>query len=369
MEPPADEVAVDKWEFPFVVMLTGLYSFYGKEILWGIDEGIADVNAAGGIRGKPMVVIPLDSTSDDFEAGLAMMVRALDMNPLIIWGPTHDSMHATCVPKATEKGIGILAINNCEAVAARSKPWGVGLIAANEPLSVTAMNRWVTKYDPPLTKVVQFTSLDIEGWIAFGDFQKAALEAHGIEVVDFPIPTGTLNLAPFAVKAIAEEPDAMLFTCGPTEIVKTIVELYHRGWTDNTKNCLFECAITPDLWALGPEYLDDSWAWTFYNPDDPTARWQQMLADYRAEFGIEPSFHPAVGYDAVAITAQCFEALKITGDPARRAEESLAIMDWMANCTYDGVYGTKTIVDYTKVEPAWLFVVESSELTQGEMCD
>jgi len=350
-------------------MRSGTYAFYGREILWGIEQGIADVNDAGGIRGKPMEVVPLDITSDDYEAGLAMMVRAIAMDPLLIWGPTHDMMMPQSVPKAADAGIGCLAINNCEATAAKFKPWTVGLVASNKSLSESAMNEWVTKYDPPLTKVVQFTSPDIEGWDDFGNCQKAALEAHGIEVVDIDVPAGTVNPAPFAVSALGEEPDAMLFSCGPAEIVKIITELHNRGWTDNTKNCLFECAITPDLWALGHEYLDGTWAWTFFNADDPHPRHQQMLEDYHAEFEIDPSFHPALGYDAVAITAQCFEALKITGDPARRAEERLAIMDWMANCTYDGIYGEKTIVNYTKVEPAWFFVIENSMLTQGEECD
>jgi branched-chain amino acid transport system substrate-binding protein len=350
-------------------MLSGTYSFYGREILWGIEEALADINAAGGIRGVPAEVLPFDITSDDYEAGAAMMSRVVDLDPLIIWGPTHDAMIPQSVPKAAAKGIGCLAINNCEVTTAKFKPWTIGLVASNKALSESAMNMWVTKYDPALTKVVQFTSPDIEGWDDFGKEQKATLESHGIEVIDIDVPVGTVNLSPFAVSALAEEPDAMLFSCGSAEIVKTIIELHNRGWTDNTKNCLFECAISPDLFTMDPEYLNGCWAWTFFNSADPAPRYQQMHDDYVAEFEIEPSFHPALGYDGVALTAQCFEALKITGDPAKRAEESLAIMDWMANCDYDGIYSdVKHIVDYTKVEPAWFFVVEHNALTQGELC-
>ena len=349
-------------------MLSGFVAFYGEELVWGINQGLADINADGGIRGKPVEVNIRDHGSNEFEKNLAVMVEVLDTDPLIIWGPT-DAGTEISTPKSVEAKCLSLQMNVGESISTMFKPWSVSLIAADKQLSISAMDLWVTKYDPSLKKVVQFSSPDHVVWESFSLHQREALEGYGIEVVDVPVPIGAVNLSPFVVRALAEEPDAILFSNGEAAIARAIEELRLRGWTDNSKNCLFECAICPDLWEMPEESLNGCWAWNFFNPNADMPRAQQLLADYRAKFDIEPSFHPYKGYDAVMLTKQCFEDLKITGDPARLVEERQAISDYMADCTFNSIFGPRDIVNYTIEEPAWLFVIEGNKLTQGEVCD
>ena len=192
-------------------------------------------------------------------------------------------------------------------------------------------------------------------------------------MVDIDVPWDMVNYGPTTVRALAENPDAMYFSCSPPGIAQTLVELHRRGWTDNSKNLLFESAIGTDLWEIGKGYLDGCRIWIFYNDQHESPIWQDMVSGFQEEYGSIPSFMTYGGFDEVYETYQCFEALKITGDPARSREERIAIRDWLNNPTPDGeidtCFGTSRIVNGLRLDPAWLFTIVEDPVEGGEMTD
>ena len=75
------------------------------------------------------------------------------------------------------------------------------------------------------------------------------------------------------------------------------------------------------------------------------------------------------GFDEVWQTAQCFEDLKITGDPARDEEERLAIRDWCNNPptgTMETCFGPTKVVNALRLDPAWLFTLDEEAFLAGE---
>ena len=63
--PAPDEPVVDKWVFPSGLFITGTFAYFGNELIFGTELAVEKVNAAGGIRGKPVEVVWYDMGSDD----------------------------------------------------------------------------------------------------------------------------------------------------------------------------------------------------------------------------------------------------------------------------------------------------------------
>ena len=356
-----DPVAVEKWVIPCTTYLTGIYASFGQELKWVNELAAEDINSSGGIRGVPLELAFFEEGSVDPPKALMAMAQLLDLDPLIILGfHSGPSVRAT---QPTLNDMGIPAINHvCGAdVSKLFRPWAISIIPGDNILAMGAVQGWLEEV-PGMNKIVQFRSPDNELWDTLGEAQADACRLNGIEVVDIDVPSGTVNLGPIAVRALGEEPDGMMFTCGPTEIAKIMIELHNRGRTDNSHNLLFECAPSPELWEIGEGYLDGCWVWVFYNVDNPSPIWQRNKQLWLEKTGMEPTFHTSGGYDEVIVLKECFEALGITGDPDKRVEERLAIRNWLANCTFEGSFGESIIVDGIKRDPAWLFVVEDNQL-------
>jgi hypothetical protein len=88
---------------------------------------------------------------------------------------------------------------------------------------------------------------------------------------------------------------------------------------------------------------------------------------------VEPSFSTYGGYDAVLFFKQCVEDLKLTGDPAKLAEERLALRDWFNNPPNDGKvmgsFGETRVVNGLRMDPAFLFTVHEDPELGGILID
>ena len=76
----SSQVVVDKWEVPFINTWTGVGAGYGVLCDFFQKAAMEEINASGGIAGKPLVMQDLDTAMDPTRA-------------------------ASCMKKAVEKGL------------------------------------------------------------------------------------------------------------------------------------------------------------------------------------------------------------------------------------------------------------------------
>jgi branched-chain amino acid transport system substrate-binding protein len=69
-----DKVVVTEWQIPFLNCLTGPLASHGSMYQWSTNQAAADINKAGGIAGKPVKVIGVD-TANDPQKGTVEMAR------------------------------------------------------------------------------------------------------------------------------------------------------------------------------------------------------------------------------------------------------------------------------------------------------
>ena len=54
-------IAVTDWQIPFLNVLTGPIASIGGYLQWGAERAAAEINAAGGIAGKPVRIVGIDT--------------------------------------------------------------------------------------------------------------------------------------------------------------------------------------------------------------------------------------------------------------------------------------------------------------------
>jgi ABC-type branched-subunit amino acid transport system substrate-binding protein len=173
-----------------------------------------------------------------------------------------------------------------------------------------------------------------------------------------------VDYGPFAVRALAEEPDGFIFTSHPEGIAKIIIELQDRGWDDNNAILLSQAAPVPALWEIGEGHLEGTHCWMWFNPNSDSPKWQNINAEHKRAFGQPATFMMVwKGYDELYMIKSAFEALQITGDPAKLAEERIAIRDYLNDLKdFDSVFGPVDFTDGIRANPILLFTVENNEL-------
>ncbi len=95
--------APKEWDIPFLNSLTGQIASIGAYLEWGADEAATEINAAGGINGKPVKIIPVDTAMDP-QKGSTEMAR-LVKDTLVALGPVPEPVIMAAMPIAVENGM------------------------------------------------------------------------------------------------------------------------------------------------------------------------------------------------------------------------------------------------------------------------
>ena len=279
-EVPAEPV-VDVWEWSALVGRTGTWAFLEPEFVFGYETAVEEINAAGGLRGKPIELSYHDSGNDPSKS-LAEMSKIVG-DALVIFGPLSDIEGRAVLPLAVREGVYCLAVAMGSLVNLEFEPWTLSFIDLDERLSSPGPVWWARRF-PEIKKVVSFVDPVHPVWMGMADTQEEALESEGVEIVGRVNVSGEeVDFGTIAVKALAFEPDGFIFTCSASAIPRVMVELQRRGFTDNNRMLLFGTAYTSDVFEMGEGIMEDAWHWSWVNPELETEAWLELKAAYEAE--------------------------------------------------------------------------------------
>ena len=79
------KVMVTEWEIPFLNSLTGPLASIGEYLQWGAERAAWEINQAGGIAGKPVKILGID-TGNSPEQGTVEMSKLVG-SALAVMGP------------------------------------------------------------------------------------------------------------------------------------------------------------------------------------------------------------------------------------------------------------------------------------------
>ena len=311
--PAAD---MKEWKVGAYLSLSGAEAQFGIDTREGIELAVDEINAAGGLKGKPMKVLFEDDKSNPQEANNKVL-QLIDR----------------------DKVIAILG----EVASARSKAGGIVANKKKIPMiTPSSTNAEVTKVGPFVFRVCFID--DFQGK-AGAQFAVSTLGKKKIAILfasDVLYSSGLAKEFRDEVKKLGGEivieksflQTETNFTTYVNEIKDAKPEIiyapvYYNHMAPLAKQAKAagvpgEMFVGGDGWdGMAPEDLDNmegAYFTNHYAPDDPSPRAQTFLKKYNDRFKREPTSLAANGYDAAGVLADSIKRAKSdTPDGIREA--------------------------------------------------
>lgn len=313
---------------------TGALAAYGNGIVTGVDLAVKEINAAGGILGRPVQVIKTDDQSDPTEC-LNAFNSLVSQGVGLIIGSATSGCTSAITDAANEEEVCLLSPTaTADSITTEDDFIFRACYADSFQGAIAAAYAKQAGYD----KVgVVYCAADVYSKGLFDSFSGACAE-YGVEVVASE-STASLDVQDYTNQFTSMVTAGVDFVYAPFyyDVIGPYVVPQARaaGYSgvimgadgyDTTPDYVVEGA---DLTAFNDVY------WTnHYDPSDTSEKVSSFVKAYEAEYGSIPSAFGATGYDCVYIYKAAIEAAG--------SAESTAVRDALADTSavYECVTGT-----------------------------
>jgi branched-chain amino acid transport system substrate-binding protein len=255
--------------------LTGPIGSLGKNELIGCQMAIDEINAKGGILGRPAELIVEDSTSGD--AGTAVMkARKLIGRDKVdfLLGNTNSALSLAMAEVSNEQGIlHIVPGGHTDAVTGASRHWNVFRVCSTTQMEANAVaDSFIKAYG---RKFYYLTFDYAFGHTLEAGLIKAATALGGSRVGGDLVPLGTSDYSSYLIKAQGANPDVILFLIAGDDMTNALKQAVQFGLDKKVHLAGAQQELEP-LEGLPPEARIGTWVLEWY--------WNQPGVPHVAEF-------------------------------------------------------------------------------------
>ena len=349
------------WEIDFLNSLTGPVASIGNYMSWSTQRAAREINGAGGIAGKPVVVIEHD-TGDSPEKAINQMAKIVD-HALVVMGPVPEVCIQAAMPLAVEKGLFCMLASTSYEITINYFPWSISWFPPTEQVLPGVTKTWA-ELQGSLQRVVQFTEKQAV-WPQMAEFHASGLTQAGVrEVIEIEVPRDVIMFDSLVVKALSREPDGFILTCNSEKAAKIVIALHKQGWLDFSKILIFSSADDTSLYTTAGQFLNGCYIYNYIDPNSQNPRWISFREDYKKEHsGLEPSSLSTIYYDCVYMIKEAIENSGISGDKDLLEEERVKIRDYCRNVKpFQGIQQTWDMNEGVPSEKgAFLFIIQDNK--------
>jgi branched-chain amino acid transport system substrate-binding protein len=325
---PADE----KVRIGAVMSLTGDTAQYGLSALNGARMAVEEANAAGGVAGRRVELIPQDTRSDAVETEVVVRRLAREYGVHALVGEIVSSRSLAAARAAQSEGLPMLTPSSTSLEVTRQGDF-IFRSCYTDAFQGAAVARFAAvtlgaRRAAILVASEQRYSQELAAFI------REAFERRGGEVVSVQeYREGAADFSVQLVELSASKPDVIfvpgyyleagLLARQARELGIEAPLVGGDGWD------------SPRLYEIGGQSLAGDFFSTHFSAEDPDPQVQRFVADYRRLFGAPPDSFAATAYDAARIVLAA-----IARAPTL---ERRAIRDALAETRdFPGVTGTVT---------------------------
>jgi branched-chain amino acid transport system substrate-binding protein len=289
--------------------LTGFLGNLGAYAQLGIRMAEAEINAAGGVMGRPLEVMSEDSVNPATAAIKAQRMLERD-GAAVLMGEINSAS--------------ALAIMQ---VAAHSKRLYMQIGGRSDELRGKSCNRYSFHVDIPSTTEVNIvgralmrdnmmkgrTFSTITADYLFGhDLARASrgfLDANGGRLVDDQrVATDVTDFRPYLAKISAAKPDMVCANLIGSQLTDLVRQYAASGLTSPIIGFNLN---TADVWAAGEGHLSGTWPTVWYHTSDLPAS-KAFVANFIKKNGKPPENHAWIEYVSLKIMAHAINETKST---------------------------------------------------------
>jgi branched-chain amino acid transport system substrate-binding protein len=255
--------------------VTGTYAALGKNELVGCQMALDEINAKGGILGRPVELVIEDSTSGDAGVAVQKARKLIDGDKVdFLLGNVNSALSLAIAQVSNEKGIlHIVPGGHTDAVTGSSCHWNVFRVCNTTQMEANAVaGALVKEYG---TKWYYITPDYAFGHTLEAGLIKAVAALGGTRVGGDLTPVGTVDFSSYLIKAQAANPDVILFLLGGDDMLNALKQAVQFGLQNKVHLAGAQQEMEP-LEGLPPDARIGTWVMEWY--------WNQPGVPHVAEF-------------------------------------------------------------------------------------
>jgi branched-chain amino acid transport system substrate-binding protein len=352
--------AQDAFKFGLAMPLTGSQALYGQDQVKAAEWAVSEINAKGGINGKKLDMIVLDTQADP-QLGIQMTNRLVSVEKTPVFVTAWSSVVKAVAPIANDNKVVELSIGASSPDIAKLGDY----VYTTFPLAdidITAVAKYAATVMGKKKAAVIYINNET-GIVPAQVYQKVFTAAGGqIVAVETYDPKAT-DFTGMLLKVRAANPDIIHLQGLVSDIPQVIAQMRQLGLNQpvTSYSAAFNPKLIQQLGAAAEGVIATSLA---PGPED-SDKVKEYVARWQKEVGREPNGLPYTQYlyDAPYLVAAVFKALDdkkmpVTGENFRK--EMLAMHTFSLPIT-----GKTTLnEDHTVVKPVYLMEVKGGKWTR-----
>ncbi|MGB0651709.1 MAG: branched-chain amino acid ABC transporter substrate-binding protein [Thermoplasmatota archaeon] len=311
--------------------LTGVAATLGEPAFKGAELAAKQINAAGGVDGRELILNVEDTQFPETEETLAAYTRLQgDGIQFIVGALASDSTAAVKERADTDKVVLMSPSSTRPSLSGAGHGYFYRTIANDDVQGPQAAAFVYEDLDADETVVMFQQTGYAEG---LKDVFVPAYEDLGGDVTGDPISwtDDEASMASKAAEAAALAPEFIWISGQAPEIGTLIKELRDAGYSGDIMTS--EAVEGDDVFNTGGSAIDGVY-FTKSSPDLASTAYQDFLLAYQAEYGTGPGPFDVYAFDAVFVGAAAIEAVGNDGE---------AIKEWLDSNSVSGRVSTPTI--------------------------
>jgi branched-chain amino acid transport system substrate-binding protein len=326
--------AADPIKIGVVTPLSGTYAQIGKQLRWGAELAVKEINAAGGVNGRPLELL-----FEDEEASPPVAVRKseklLQQDKVDLLTGTVNSGSTLAVGQVAERNHRILVttVSYAPSITGSQCNPNVFRVNANAFMQSNALTSWLTKNIPG--KRYFFIGPDYEmGRSTISAFQDDIKRLGGSDVGSAYPPLGAKDFTPYVGQIRSARPDVIMTATAGNDTVRLLTQLKEYGILSSKLTLAGAAgALTQEtlgaMGGAGEGFLSA----TGYSIDIDTPANKKFVAAFKKEFQTDPDLFAADTYGLIYLFKQAIEKAGGTDEQKLRAA--------MEDATWETPQGTK----------------------------
>jgi branched-chain amino acid transport system substrate-binding protein len=306
------------------VGLTGLTSRLGVKGRNGIQLAADEINAAGGVRGRPLHLL-VENDGDDADQALETDKRLVEAGVVALVGHLTTKSGSKAIPWLNERQVVLISPTISSIDFSGKDDFFFRVIGANdqqgEALARKALASGFSKVATVYEESNQgYTKSVIEGFrrtFALGGGRSLGTESF--------TTNAHFDYIQLVDRLLSHKPELVVAACSSFDAANICQELSKRG--NDLPVYISMWAHTDDLFVFGGKTVERVIAVGGSDPRVPGAATQKFRQTYLARFGEEPDFSGIYGYEALKVLASALEKARTLDGPGIK-NALLAIKDF-----------------------------------------
>lgn len=309
-----------------VTPLSGTYAGIGQQVRWGLDMAAREINAAGGIAGRPLELIYEDSEANPAVA-VQKAEKLIQVSKVDFLTGTVNSGATLAVGELAERNNRLLAttVSFADSITgARCSP-NVFRVNARAGMQAVALADWVATTKPGAN--VFYLGPDYEmGRSTVGAF-KTAVEGKGAKSVgEVFAPLDNKDYSPYFGQMRSARPAVIYTSVAGNDTVRFFNQMAEFGVSRNVQVVGASGTVTGQNLAAIGKNADGFVTGVGYSPLIDTPENKRFVAAFEAANKAQPDLYGADSYSVLFLYKAAVEKAKST--ETEKVREAMRGMSW-----------------------------------------